>query len=71
MQTLTPIRVTQNQACELLGISRDNLMKLRKTDSTFPTPIKHGTTRQAAIYFDYADLMQWHKDQKHAAEMQA
>lgn len=64
MQVLTPLRVTYNQACELLSIKRNALANLIKNDSTFPKAYKYGTTRQAPVYFDYADLVAWHNNQK-------
>ena len=61
---ITPIRVTYNQACELLNIHRDTLRNLVRKDKDFPKPYKYGTTRQAPVYFDYADLVAWHNQQK-------
>lgn len=61
---MQPIRVTINQACELLNIKRTTLHLIVKQDSSFPRPIKYGATRQAPVYFDYADLVAWHKAQK-------
>jgi len=53
-----------NQACELLAIKRDALRNLTLNDATFPKPYKYGKSRQAPVYFDYADLVQWHNSQK-------
>ncbi|ENV75679.1 helix-turn-helix transcriptional regulator [Acinetobacter ursingii] len=61
---MQPIRITYNQACELLSISRDTLRNLTLKDSTFPKPYKYGSNRQSPVYFDYADLVEWHKQQK-------
>ena len=61
---MQPLRVTYNQACDLLSITRDTLRNLPKKDPTFPKFYKGGTTRQAPVYFDYAELVQWHKDQQ-------
>lgn len=61
--TLEPIRVTQKQACELLAITRPAIKKLINHDKTFPKPYKTGTSRQAAVYFDYQALKQWHNAQ--------
>lgn len=61
---VTPIRVTYNQACEILSISRDTLRNLQNSDPDFPKSIKQGTKRQSAVYFDYADLVAWHNRKK-------
>ncbi len=61
---ITPIRVTYNQACELLSITRDTLRNLTIKDPTFPKPYKYGRNRQSPVYFDYADLVAWHNAQK-------
>ncbi|MGB9037389.1 MAG: transcriptional regulator [Acinetobacter calcoaceticus] len=59
---MQPIRVTYNQACELLSIKRYALRELTINDLTFPKA-KAGTTRQAPVYFDYAQLIEWHNNQ--------
>lgn len=46
------LRLTLKETCHLLSVQRDKLNKLIKDDPTFPRPIKEGTTRQAAVYFD-------------------
>ncbi|ENW18325.1 Prophage antirepressor [Acinetobacter haemolyticus] len=61
---MQPIRVTYNQACELLSIKRDALRLLVQQDTTFPRPIKYGSNRQSPVYFDYADLLAWHNLQE-------
>lgn len=68
---MQPLRVTLNQTCELLSIKRNALANLIKNDSTFPKGYKYGTTRQAAVYFDYADLVAWHNQQKAKAVAEA
>ncbi|EFF83234.1 hypothetical protein HMP0015_1285 [Acinetobacter haemolyticus ATCC 19194] len=68
---MQPIRVTYNQACVLLSIKRDALRLLVQQDTTFPRPIKHGSNRQSPVYFDYADLLAWHNNQKANAVMEA
>lgn len=60
---MQPIRVTYNQACELLSIKRNALRELTINDPTFPKAYKAGTTRQAPVYFDYAQLIEWHNRQ--------
>ncbi|MDQ9010077.1 transcriptional regulator [Acinetobacter gerneri] len=60
---MQPIRVTYNQACELLSIKRTTLRELTLNDPTFPKAYKAGTSRQSAVFFDYAQLIEWHKNQ--------
>lgn len=66
--TIQPIRIQFKTACELLDISRESLRHLIRTDNTFPKPMKMGTAKQAPVYFDYADLMAWHQQQKANAQ---
>lgn len=67
MQTSTnPIRVTFNNACQALDLTREGLRQLVAKDPTFPKPYKTGTSKQAAVYFDYAELVKWHNSQKQA-----
>lgn len=70
MQTLTnppPLRLSLPRVCEILDLSREGLRKLQRRDPSFPRPIKSGTTRQASVYFDYAELIAWHENQKGAS----
>lgn len=62
--TILPIRITFKTTCELLDVSRESLRHIIRTDLSFPRPIKTGNSKQSPVYFDYADLMQWHKQQK-------
>lgn len=62
-----PLRIQLKKVCKLLDISRDTLGQLIHTDSTFPRPIKSGQTKQAPVYFDYADVLQWHENQKQSS----
>ena len=68
---MNPIRVTYNQACNLLAIKRDALNNLVKNNPTFPRPYKYGASRQAPVYFDYAELVEWHNSQKAKAAAEA
>lgn len=63
-----PLRITKNDACQLLSISRDKLDKLIRDDSAFPRPIKEGVTRQAAVYFDRQSIVDWWNAQVAAAK---
>ncbi|MDQ9008634.1 transcriptional regulator [Acinetobacter gerneri] len=62
--TIKPIRVQFKTACQILDISRESLRHLVRTDKTFPKVIKTGDTKQAPVYFDYAELVEWHNNQK-------
>lgn len=62
--TLEPIRVTKEQACQLLAISRNALTNLVNQDPTFPKPIKMGCKRQSPVYFDYQALKAWHNSKQ-------
>lgn len=64
IMTVQPIRVNLKTACQCLAVSREFIRKAIMTDPTFPKPYKTGTTKQASVYFDYADLMEWHKAQQ-------
>lgn len=64
MQSIKPIRVTKKQACELLAVSGEKLRLLVANNPTFPKPYKAGRHRQSAVYFDYQDLLDWHKAQQ-------
>lgn len=59
-----PLRVSQKTTCQMLDLTPEGLRKLMAKDLTFPKPYKAGTTRQAPVYFDYAELVQWHNNQK-------
>jgi len=62
--TIKPIRVQFKTACELLDISRESLRHIVRTDAAFPKPIKTGESKQSPVYFDYAELLEWHNKQK-------
>ena len=62
--TIQPIRVQFKTACELLDVSRESLRHTVRTDKTFPRPIKMGESKQSPVFFDYAQLMEWHNSQK-------
>ena len=62
--TISPIRVQFKTACQILDVSRESLRHIVRTDATFPRPIKTGDTKQAPVYFDYAELVEWHNSQK-------
>lgn len=49
---------------ENLDLSKSGLEKLVSNDPTFPKPIKMGSTRQAAVYFDSEEVNTWIEAQK-------
>ncbi|MFW1927628.1 transcriptional regulator [Acinetobacter ursingii] len=67
----TPIRVSQKTTCQMLDLSTEGLRKLIAKDPTFPKSYKAGKTRQSPVYFDYAELVQWHNNQKQPNETQS
>ena len=70
--TINPIRIQFKTVCELLDISRESLRHKMRTDKTFPKPIKEGTSKQSPVFFDYAELVEWHNSQKQSlAAMEA
>ncbi len=66
MLQATPIRIQFSTACQLLDVTRESLRHTIRKDPTFPRPIKQGTTKQAPVFFDYADLVEWHNSKKQA-----
>ncbi|PSE93727.1 transcriptional regulator [Acinetobacter nosocomialis] len=62
--TINPIRVQFKTACQILDVSRESLRHIVRTDTTFPRPIKTGDAKQAPVYFDYAELVEWHNKQR-------
>lgn len=49
----------QSRLIERLDLSRSNLDKLRKKDTTFPKPIKDGPHRQATSFYVVAEVETW------------
>lgn len=62
--SINPIRVQFKTTCELLDVSRESLRHIQRTDETFPKAIKIGASKQAPVYFDYAELIEWHNKKK-------
>ncbi len=60
------LRLTMNETCHFLSVQRDKLNKMVKEDSSFPRPIKEGASRQAAVYFDHSELVEWWEVKKQA-----
>lgn len=59
-----PLQVTYKKVCEMLDVSRDTLRVLILRDPTFPRPLKYGDSRQAPVFFSYAELVEWHNKRK-------
>ncbi|WP_320159247.1 helix-turn-helix transcriptional regulator [Acinetobacter oleivorans] len=59
-----PLRLTKNEVCTLLGVSRDKLSRMEREDDSFPKSIKEGVTRQAAVYYDYQEILEWYENWK-------
>lgn len=66
MLKVTPIRIQFSTACHMLDVTRESLRHTIRKDPSFPRPIKQGTTKQAPVFFDYADLVEWHNSKKQA-----
>ncbi|WP_347460952.1 transcriptional regulator [Acinetobacter sp. ANC 7454] len=60
---LNPRRLKKKVVCDLLGISVNHLRKISLADESFPKPLKSGTARQAGVYYDYQEILEWHKKQ--------
>ena len=58
------ILISKNDTMAMLGLnSRDAMNRIEK-DPTFPKGIKMGSTRQAPVFFDRQELMDWIEEQK-------
>lgn len=56
-----PVRIKFQTACLILDVSRETLNNIIKLDPDFPPKIKIGTERQSPVYFDYMQIIEWHK----------
>ena len=63
----TPIRIQFSTACQLLDVTRESLRHTIRKDPSFPRPLKMGTSKQSPVFFDYQELVEWHKSKKEAA----
>ena len=59
--TIYPVRISFKTACQILDVSRETLNNIIKLDPNFPQKIKAGTSRQSPVYFDYMQIIEWHK----------
>ncbi|ENW93053.1 AlpA family phage regulatory protein [Acinetobacter dispersus] len=60
------LRLKKNQVCEILSVTASKLDTMMQEDSSFPRKYKDGTARQAAVYFDYQDIIDWWNSKKAA-----
>ncbi|MDN5513516.1 MAG: transcriptional regulator [Acinetobacter sp.] len=60
---LSPLHIKKKIVCKLLDISVNQLRKISLADENFPKHLKSGPTRQAGVYFDYQEIVEWHKKQ--------
>ncbi|AZN68684.1 AlpA family phage regulatory protein [Acinetobacter haemolyticus] len=60
------LRLTKKEVCDALSITASRLDKMMQEDSSFPRKYKDGTARQAAVYFDYQDIIDWWNSKKAA-----
>ncbi|ENV18715.1 MULTISPECIES: hypothetical protein [Acinetobacter] len=56
-----PVRIQFKTACQILDVSRETLNNIIKLDPDFPPKIKVGNSRQSPVYFDYMQIIEWHK----------
>lgn len=61
------IRIQFSKACQLLDVTRESLRHTIRKDPSFPRPMKMGASKQAPVFFDYQELVEWHNRQKEAA----
>lgn len=64
MNKLNKLRISFNETCQTLSLSRDGLYNLIQKDNSFPKPIKYGASKQSSVFFDYQDLLDWHNSKK-------
>lgn len=65
------IRLTKKEVCEALSITASRLDKMMKEDNTFPKKYKEGIARQAAVYFDRQEIIDWWNSKKAANDQNA
>jgi hypothetical protein len=60
------LRIKQSTLCKMLDVTPQTIRELRESDPSFPSAIKQNNLRQAAIYFDYNEILEWHENLKKA-----
>ena len=66
-----PLRIQFSTACQLLDVTRESLRHTIRKDPAFPRPMKMGTSKQAPVFFDYKEIVEWHNSKKVSVEMEA
>lgn len=61
---MQPLQLSYSNVCQMLDISRDTLRVLIQRDPSFPKAFKQGTSRQSPVFFNYAELIDWHNQRK-------
>ncbi|QNV46571.1 AlpA family phage regulatory protein [Acinetobacter baumannii] len=56
--------LNKKDVCTLLGVSRDKLTRMEREDESFPKSMKEGVARQAAVYYDYQEIVEWYENWK-------
>lgn len=65
------IRIRLITTAKWLDVSREGLRYIMRTDENFPRPIKTGNSKQSPVYFDYNELLEWHKAKLAARDMES
>jgi predicted DNA-binding transcriptional regulator AlpA len=45
--------------CVLLGTTRNGVRNIAARDPSFPKPLKFGTSKQAPVFYDAAEIADW------------
>lgn len=55
---------SKNDTLVFLGLNSPEALKTLQKDPTFPKAVKLGNTRQAPVFFDTQELVDWVEDKK-------
>lgn len=65
MENIQQLRLSMNNVCTLLDITREGLRKLALSDPAFPRGMKaNHDSRQSRVYYDYQEVLNWYENQK-------
>lgn len=65
MELPPKLRLSMNNVCSLLDITREGLRKLMLSDPEFPRSMKgNHDSRQSRVYYDYQQVLTWYENQK-------
>ncbi|HCA5261436.1 TPA: transcriptional regulator [Acinetobacter baumannii] len=57
---IQPMRISFNDTCQTLGLSRQGLYELMKRDPILAAcAVKDGKSKQSQVFFNYALLQKW------------